>query len=352
MFNDQTYEVIKERLLTDPNAQKTNLAINEGSFLDNIFAAKAADEARLYVAMSNIFDLVFIEDASGEYLDKRVNEFGIYRKAGEFSAGKVRFTGDKKLIPAGTILIANNLEYRTLEEVDMTNEEVITDTTLVEATEVGYKYNIMADTVFEFEDSELEGVIATAIKAFEAGRDTETDEELKERFYETQRNKATSGNVAHYRQWAIETPGVYDAKVTPLWNGAGTVKVNVSGKSKTPCTPEVVKACKEHIEEVRPIGATVTVETIKEKKITISATVKLNNATLEDAKTEIINNIKDYLEKVEKDIIFVKIEGAIAVCDSIITMENVKVNNGTSNITLAEDEAIVLEAVNLTDKDA
>lgn len=352
MYNDQTFEVIKERLLTDPNTQKTGLATNEGSFLDNIFAAKAADEAKLYMAMSYIFDLVFIEDSCDEFLDKRVNEFGVYRKAGEFSAGKVQFSGDKKLIPAGTVLVANNLEYRTLEDIDLSAEEIEKDTSIVEASEVGYKYNIPVDTVFEIADSSLEGVVAKAIQSFEAGRDTETDAELKERFYDTQRNNATSGNTTHYRQWALEVPGVYDAKVTPLWQGAGTVKVAIAGKDNKPCTPEIVKSCEDYIESVRPIGSTVTVSTIKEKKITVSATVTLNNASLEDAKIEATDNILNYLSKVDKEVMFVKIEGAIAVCDSILNLEDVKINGATNNVSITEDEAIVLEAVNLTDKGA
>ena len=61
----------------------------------------------------------------------------------------------------------------------------------------------------------------------------ENDEELRKRYYDKVRAPATSGNKYHYRNWALEIPGVGDVKVFPLWNGPGTVKIVVISSQKT-----------------------------------------------------------------------------------------------------------------------
>ena len=90
------------------------------------------------------------------------------------------------------------------------------------------------------------------------GADEETDEALRERFYEKVRNPATSGNKHHYRQWALEVPGVGDAKVFPLDSGDGTLTVMIVDVDKAR-NPSLEPAVRDYIETVRPIGATVTV---------------------------------------------------------------------------------------------
>lgn len=39
MYSNQTYEVIKDRILNDENIKKTELAVNEGSITNSIVSA-------------------------------------------------------------------------------------------------------------------------------------------------------------------------------------------------------------------------------------------------------------------------------------------------------------------------
>ena len=73
-------------------------------------------------------------------------------------------------------------------------------------------------------------------------------------------------------------PNVGEAKVIPLWAGPGTVKVLIIGPDRNRCSDEVVKNCKDYIESVRPIGATVTVVTPSYIPINVKATLKVRNA--------------------------------------------------------------------------
>ncbi|MBP3929226.1 MAG: baseplate protein J, partial [Peptostreptococcaceae bacterium] len=69
MFTNQTYEVIKQRILD-------NIAIDidkrEGSFTSNMVSAISEELAKAYINMSDILSLGFIEDNFDTFLDKRV----------------------------------------------------------------------------------------------------------------------------------------------------------------------------------------------------------------------------------------------------------------------------------------
>ncbi|QHQ82221.1 hypothetical protein GPJ55_22980 [Bacillus subtilis] len=72
----------------------------------------------------------------------------------------------------------------------------------------------------------LEAVIFEELKI--PGQEEEDDEALYERYLMRARREAVSANKAHYKKWAEEVEGVGRAKVFPLWNGEGTVKVVIT----------------------------------------------------------------------------------------------------------------------------
>lgn len=59
----------------------------------------------------------------------------------------------------------------------------------------------------------------------------------------------------------------------PLWKGAGTVKVIIGNADMEEASDELVQKVTAAIEELRPIGATVTVVSVKPKSIAITGTV-------------------------------------------------------------------------------
>ena len=61
----------------------------------------------------------------------------------------------------------------------------------------------------------------------------------------------------------------------PLWNGNGTVKVVIAGADRGPVDEAIRSSCAAHIEEERPIGATVTVVSVAKREIPLTASVSL-----------------------------------------------------------------------------
>ena len=123
MFSEQTYEVLIKRILENTSAN--NLDTREGSVSFNLLAPLTEELAKAYIEMGNILNLAFIEDTFDEYLDKRVNEFGIYRKDGEKATGAIKVVGsDDTFISNSTIVTSNGLEYIVLNDIVLPNEDV------------------------------------------------------------------------------------------------------------------------------------------------------------------------------------------------------------------------------------
>lgn len=335
MYSKESYEVIKKRILD-------NIGIDvdkrEGSFINDMISPLALELTKTYMEFSNILNIAFIETSYEGYLDRKVNEFGVYRKLGEKAKGIIKITGtNDTVIPSGTIAKANELTFILEEGIIIDGEALIIAT----AEEVGKKYNILANTITKL-DMDLYGVNAAINESdFTGGIDRETDEELKSRFLATIQKPITSGNIYHYEQWALEVNGVGNAIVKSLWNGPGTVKVMISDSNKQPVSEEIIEACEKYINDVRPIGATVTITTPSLFNVEISVSITLDNSkTLDEVKTILNDNLIQYSKSCSNEIIFTKVGGVISNTKGIADYSNLKINNQSANVTIPSEHII------------
>ena len=345
MYSEQTYEVIKQRILD-------NIALDidkrEGSILNTFASANAMSLAKAYIEMGDILSLGFIEDTFDNYLDKRVSEFGVYRKQGAKASGQIKVTGDEgTVISNGTTFLCNDLKFVMLNDVVIGEED---DICYVEAEEVGYKYNLSPNSIFTLIEP-INGVkTLTNETAFKNGVDIETDEELRKRFIKVVNNPSTSGNKNHYEEWALEVNGVGRAIVYPLWNGNGTVKVMIVGNDNKPVLEEVINNCKLHIEENMPIGCQLTVITPTNLDVTIVSSVELKEGyDKEEIKQEFEAKINEYLKSVTTELTYSKVYGLLANILGVEDITSLTVNGGTSNITIAEDKIINITSIDISE---
>ena len=142
MFSNQTYEAIKQRIFYNINI---DIDKREGSFLSNMVSPLSEELAKAYINMSDILSLGFIEDTFDTYLDKRVSEFGVYRKQGSKAIGEIKVEGKEgAIITNGTLIKANDLYFTVLNDIELPTDNIL----YVEANEVGYKYNLLANTIY------------------------------------------------------------------------------------------------------------------------------------------------------------------------------------------------------------
>ena len=345
MYSEQTYEVIKQRILDNITL---DIDKREGSILNTFASANAMSLAKAYIEMGDILSLGFIEDTFDTYLDKRVSEFGVYRKQGTKATGQIKVTGDEgTVISNGTTFLCNDLKFVMLNDVVIGEED---DICYVEAEEVGYEYNLSPNSIFTLTEP-ISGVkTLTNEIAFKNGVDIETDEELRKRFIKVVNNPSTSGNKNHYEEWALEVNGVGRAIVYPLWNGNGTVKVMIVGNDNKPVLEEVITNCKLHIEENMPIGCQLTVITPTNLDITIVANIELKEGyDKEEIKQEFEAKINEYLKTVTTELTYAKIYGLLANILGVEDITSLTINGGTQNIAIAEDKIVNILSIDISE---
>ena len=344
MFSNQTYEAIKQRILDNINI---DIDKREGSFTSNMVAPIVEELAKAYINMSDILSLGFIEDNFDTYLDKRVSEFGVYRKEGVKSTGEIKVEGKEgATITNGTLIKANGLYFTVLNDIELPIDNIL----YLEANEVGYKYNLLANTEFELVEKNDKITKLVNEAEFTNGVDVETDEDLRKRFIKLVNNPSTSGNKAHYEEWALEVNGVGRAIVYPLWNGNGTVKVMIVGNDNKPVTEEIIEACELHISENMPIGCQLTVTTPTNLNIIINASIELKDGyEIEEVKEEFENKLNEHLKTVTTELTYSKIYGLLANMAGIEDISELTLNDNNINISIAEDKIINISEINLSE---
>lgn len=346
MYGEQTFEAILERMLNNlPNT----IDKREGSVAYDMLAPKAIELAMAYLELSNVIDIGFAATTYGEFLDLKASEAGLTRIPSAKATGLVVFSSlvDGLEIPTGTVVYTDSgIRFLTDNDTAIFNG---TASSSVTAEVAGLSGNVPVNSIINVEIAE---VTCNNSSITINGKDTQSDEDLLNAYNAKLRAPVASGNIHHYRQWASEVLGIGDARVIPLWNGNGTVKILLVGTDKKPVIASKVTEVTDYINSVRPIGSTITVESAIAKTITVSADITLAiNYTLANVKIEIEREITEYFASasfVDIDIKFSKIGNIILGIPGVLDYSTLTINNQSSNILLAENETPVLGVVTLT----
>lgn len=342
----------------------------EGSFFNDMISGVAYKFWEAFQRLDALLPIAFPDENSGEFLDMRAAEFGIIRKAGTKAQVVMHFTGtDGTVIPKGKVfLTAGNLQFETDEDVTITDGTAEVKAT---AVETGSAYNVGAgEIVSQF--TSLAGLTSFTNDAagegdgLQIGTDAETDAALFARLQDRRQNRATSGNAAHYKQWAKEIAGVGDAKVFPIWDGPGTVKVLLVGPDMRPVDSAVVEACAAHIENERPVGPSVTVMSAVGVDIDVSVDATIDGSvSLENVKAAFAEALSAYLTNLIKEnykltvpappdpppaitVVYNRIAFLLLDIPGVIDYTSLTVGGGTVNITLDAEEVPVPGTVVIT----
>lgn len=339
-----TYENIKQRILDNINI---DIDKREGSFTSNMVSALAEELAKAYINMSDILSLGFIDDTFDTFLDKRVSEFGVYRKEGTKATGEIKVEGKEgATITNGTLVKANDLYFTVLNDIELPIDNIL----YVEANEVGYKYNLLANTEFELVEKNDKVTKLANETNFSKGVDVESDEDLRKRFVKVVNNPSASGNKAHYEEWALEVDGVGRAIVYPLWNGNGTVKVMIIGNDNKVVSEDIINNCKLHIEENMPIGCQLTVTTPTLLNVSVKASIELKEGyVLEDIQTDFKASLNEYLKGVTNELTYSKVYGLLVNHSGVEDVTSFTINDSNVNISISEDKIINISEVKLSE---
>lgn len=324
---------------------------SEGSFFYDATKPAVIEFERKNKEIQEVINKLDVENLEGEELERFIYQrTGIKRKQATKATKTVTITGQEGAkISKGDLVGADTVNFVSLE--DKTIDSAGKITVLVECEEYGTIGNVPAGAIKYFPVSIAGLVSVTNPESITNGYDAELDESLLERYYERIRTPATSGNKYHYLNWAKEVTGVGDAKVIPLWNGPGTVKVVIVDSNKNPATEDLITNVFQYIEEERPIGATVTVVSAIAKNVEITAKVSLAEGyTIQ----QVLDKFKTDLDQYRKDVAFkdsyvsyAAVGNILFTVDGVLDYTDLKLNGEMKNIALGAEEIPIFDTVTL-----
>ena len=345
---------MKEDLKNPPNKV-------EGSFAADNIQAVAKEIAKYYDYVDWLVDMHFAETATGEFLDAKAKEVGVFRRTKTKATGIVTFNGKPNtFIPAGFRVYAGEKVFYTRVPAYIGQDGSVDVEVLSENEGLGTNAGAFEVTSFTHLAG-LESVENT--EPITGGADIEDDESLRERTLLKMRYPGTSGNKYHYMHWAMEVDGVGRVKVFPLWEGPGTVKVSILDSNQKPAKEDLIEKVGYHIdhggerdgEALAPIGAYLTVDTAKAKKIDIKGNVDLEVGTSK-SKDMIANELKEDLQAyIDSEISYKKnrltVAKVIDLCYSIPGVSDIvslTIDGATDSVEIGEEEVFEVSEVVLS----
>lgn len=331
----------------------------EGSIIYDAISPAAAEIAQMYILLKNNIDLVFADTAVGEYLDRLANQIGITREEATYSIKKGTFYNEND-----ELMDINIGERFSISEfIFKATEKISTGTYKMQCETAGADSNSITGTLLPV--NYIENLAkAELTEVLIPGEDEEDDDSLRARYYEKTSEQGFGGNVIDYQNRTKKIAGVGAVKVTPVWNGPGTVKLTILdsdyNKASDILIQEVQNEICPNLEEtglgIAPIGHKVTVDTASEVNISIVSKVTLSEtANRDNTLNEIIKQINNYFltlkqawENQETTIIRKsQIESIMLNADGVIDVTSTAINEKPSNIELQKFEIPVLKGVNL-----
>lgn len=351
-YEDITYEVILQRMLDRvPN----NMDKREGSIIFDALAPAAVELQLMYIELDTILKETFADTAQRDYLVRRAAERGIKPYEATYATLKGIFTPSSLEIPIGSRFSCNELNYVITSKIQDGEYQLQCETLGVDGN-ANFGDLIPIDYIQGLETAKLTELLIP-------GEDEEDVESLRERYFASFETKPYGGNKKDYIQKTNAIAGVGSTKVTPIWQGGGTVLLTILNSEYSKASNALIKAVQEEIDPtqdgtgmgIAPIGHIVTVQTVEEVPINVKATFGFDEGySFNSLKSTIQNVISEYLLDLRKNwanqistvVRISQIETKILQIEGIIDIQNTKINGSTSNLTLTEYQVPIFGGVN------
>lgn len=344
----ETSQEIQERMLLNVSEDYDT---SEGSFIYDALKPAAIEFENQQKEVETVRNKLDIENLTGDELTRFVyTRTGRIRKPATKANGVVIISGSVgSSIHVGDLVSDGYINFISLEEKTIGESGQMT--VLVECEEYGSVGNATANSITVFPVT-IQGLVDVYNQnAFTNGYDAESDDALRQRYYDKLQRPGKAGNKYHYREWAMEVTGTGDARVFPRYNGPLSVKVVIINSNKQPADEGLIEAVKQHIEEEMPFGVTdLSVIGATGLAINLTVTLSLMNDYIE---TNVIETIKENITAYLKEIAFTstfvsyaKIGSIIIDSEGVLDYENLLVNGGTSNVPIGDEQVAIMGGVN------
>lgn len=305
-----TYDyILTEALSKVPD----NVDKREGSIIRDALSPCCYEAAKHILYLADIIEQTYIETANGLWLDGRVIEGGITRDPATYAKKLGVFKtqldepcqisiGQSFSTVGDTILNYTAVQVYANEDGDVVPGSYIMQCNTVGSVGNSYIGRIVPNDYIE----KLASAEITTL--LYPGEEEESDDSLRERFLANLMKTAFGGNIAQYRQWAKEIPGIGGVQVYPVWAGGGTVKLSIIDTDYNSCSSEFCQTILEKFDPensggktglglgIAPIGHKVKVSTPLPRTINVSGKITLlPGYKLETLMPDIKATLENYL---------------------------------------------------------
>jgi uncharacterized phage protein gp47/JayE len=348
-YEEMTYEYILNRMMERVESQYPTLDRREGSIIFNALAPAALELAILYVELTNAIKESFVNTASREYILRGCDQVGIDITRFEASNGIHKGVFDVE-VPLGSRWNCDLFNYTVNDFIEMEDGYY---TYAIECETVGTTPNNVTGDLTAITDIPSGLTYAKVVGCLIEGENETSDEDVRTTYYDYLNSKGEDGNVAQYKQWCEEYPGIGNYKIFPLWNGDNTVKVSILSASNRAASKELVDEVQEYFDPgvtgmgdgVAPIGAFVTVTTATETPIAVSGTVKMKNGYYDT--TAIDQALENYFAEVayNKNMLsYMNVGAVILSVEGVELINDLVVNGGTADVPFSDEEIPVVSS--------
>lgn len=363
-----TYEYLMELALSFVPDDRDK---RQGSIIYDALAPFCQVLAAGAIQLKNFYEQTYAVTATGVDLDNRVAEQGISRYAATYAVKKIALAdeeGNPVAVPIGarfsTVSSTNPVNY-TVTAQYVENGVAVPGTYEATCEELGVIGNEYSGNLINI--TFIQGLASAYMSStLVPARNEETDDELRERYFDALNQKAFGGNIADYRTKVVAIPGVGAVQIYPVWNGGGTVKLSIVDPSYSPCSTEFVATVQKEIDPenangdtgtglgIAPIGHKVTVVTPDEVTIDVSATITLGTGyTLGQVETPIKDALTNYIQSLREswadandlnvyscDVFVSRVSAAIVGVAGVSNVTDVTINGAAEDIVLIQSGAV------------
>lgn len=340
----------------------------QGAIMWDAVAPHDYQLAEFYMQLREVYKNTFADSAEGDYLDLRVKEQGMTRYAATYALKKGEFYDEEDnpmTIPLGTrfTTVSSNKPVNYYVESEYLQDGVAVPGTYTLRCELaGTEGNDYIGELINI--TFISGISRAEMSTLlEPARDTETDEELRIRYYLRLKQKPFGGNIAQYDEEVKALPGVGELQVYPVWNGGGTVKLSIIDAEYNPISAEYIETLDKLIDPenaqgdkgtglgMAPIGHKVTVTTPDTLSINISARVTLTSGySIGQVEQPIKDAIEEYLLQLRKEwgladelnnyslaIYIARINMVILSVSGVANVTDITINENAQDLTLIQN---------------
>ncbi len=340
MFEHLRYELILKRMLDRvPN----DVDKREGSIIYDALAPAAMELMNMYISINTVLKETFGDTASRDFLIRRAKERGITPEKSTYAILKAVSKPIELDIKIGSRFSLDDLNYEIIEK-NVDGEYKVRCETLGRVGNRYYGEMIPIDYIQGLEKIEI-------VELLIPGEDEEDTEVFRQRYFNSFDSKAFGGNVEDYLKKTNSIAGVGCTKVTPVWNGGGTVKLTILDSDFNKASQTLIETVQNIIDPsmdatgigTAPIGHIVTVDTVEEVPINITTSIVFEDGYYFDSvKNTIAEIISEYLLEIRKEwankssniVRIAQIESRILNIKGVLDILNTRINGDNTNLTL------------------